>query len=1050
MTNKIVDYIMGGAGVAEEAAVELAGLGFANGRTALKNLKLLHGTSIKDHLELVLEASAASPSPDGALNNLEGIARVAAPELLAEALKDPADVRRLITIAGSSQMLSTTLVNNPEYLKWLFIEGALQKTRDKSTFLAGLGERTAGVEEFDTMTWALRTYKQKEYLRLGARDLLGLTDVEELTGELSDLAAASLETALAFSLKTLKKAFGSPKEEDGGEAGISVIALGKFGGRELNFSSDIDILYVYSTDRGGTSGAEDKEERRISLHDFFVKVSTMTTKLVSAVTEDGLVFRVDLDLRPEGRSGAMANSLSGMESYYESFGQTWERAALIKARPVAGSPEVGTAFIDIIRPFVYRRYLDFTALEEIKSMKEKIDISLLKTRPDAVDVKLGVGGIREIEFFCQALQLIHGGKNPEVREKNTLKALKKLSGLDYLKGSYAQALRGGYVFLRNLEHRIQIVEGRQSQAIPAKPRDLERLARMMGFKDAAGEVKEAAGARAGEFFWKEYKEVTDSVHDIYKSLFYRAEEEAQEAPEEILMLFLPDLSEEEALKILTGAGFKNPGPALKIIEGLRSSPALARISSRARVILERLAPVFVHKASVCPDPDKAIANLEGFLSAVGARTAYYSLMAENPHVTDELIKIFGTSEFLSRSMIEHPENLDILLSKELSIPRKTKEEFTEEFRAGVLQSGKDYEERIEGLRRIRNHEIIRIGLNDIVRGLTTEEISEEITSLADSALQASYIVAKEELERTYGTPRGGSFAVFGLGKLGGGELIYGSDLDIIFVYSNTDEEAGTLTTDGAREISNHEFYVKLCQRIISVLTLRTREGFLFNVDTRLRPSGSSGPLVVSRSALLKYHETKTSIWERQALTKVRAVAGDIEFGSSVMEELLEIVYSKPLTAEDVGEMLRIRKRMEIEIAKEDASRYNVKTGKGGIVDIEFLIQALQLRYGGEIPSLRTPVTMEALERVAEEGLLTSADCETLHKAYAFLRLIETRQRIVHDRPEGCLEPGGQETLTLARRAGYSGPDAAAGLVSDYRGITNLVRSIYLKTLEGLA
>jgi glutamate-ammonia-ligase adenylyltransferase len=1044
MIKVIIDSIKKEGAGTDKAEAELKELGFVIPRTALKNLRLLAATPIGAHLEVVIESAAASPSPDGALNNLEGIAKTAPIELLRAALRDPADVKRLITVTGSSPMLSSTLVKNPGYLKWLFTDGGLSQSKDLSAYIDELKGVTEGVDEFDPMARVIRVYKEKEYLRLGARDLLGLTTLEELTGELSDLAAASLEAAIAFTLKTLKRAFGVPLGEDGTEAEISVIALGKFGGRELNFSSDIDILFVYSTDRGGTTGVEGREggtESRITLHDFFVKTSTMITKLISSVTGDGFVFRVDLDLRPEGRSGAMANSLAGAESYYEIFGQTWERSAMIKARPVAGSASVGEAYLEMIRPFVYRRYLDFTAIEEIKSMKEKIDLSLVKTRPDAVNVKLGVGGIREVEFFCQALQLIHGGKEKGVRGKNTLKVLEKLTELDYLKKTYAEALKNGYVFLRNLEHRIQIVEGRQSQVVPAQPRELERLARMMGFKDTER-------GSAGDFFWQEYKEVTGAIHEIYKSLFYGAEEEAPEVPEDVLMLFLPDIPEEEAKRRLTSAGFKDAGNALKIVTGLKSSTTMARLSPRARVLLDRLAPVFVHKASVCPNPDRALVNLEGFLSSVGARTAYYSLMAENPRVTEELLKIFGTSEFLSRNMIERPENLDMLLSKELSIPLKTMDEFSEEFRSGVLTPGKDYEERLDDLRRIRNQEIIRIGMNDIVRGLSTEEISGQITGLADAALETSYRVAREELERTYGSPEKARFAVFGLGKLGGGELIYGSDLDIIFVYSDVEE--GTHTVGGTREISTHEFFVKLCQRIISVLTLRTQEGHLFNVDTRLRPSGSSGPLVVSKSSLVKYHKAKTSTWERQAFTKVRVAAGDLAFGAEVLEELLNIIYSKPLTVEDANEMLRIRKRMEVEIAKEDASRYNVKTGRGGIVDIEFLTQALQLRYGGVTPSLRTPVTLSALDALAAVGLLAEEDHAALKKAYAFFRMLETRQRIVHDRPEGYIETKGEELSTLARRAGYSGPEAPGRLLTDYRGFAEKVRSIYLKTLEGLA
>ncbi|MBI5469596.1 MAG: bifunctional [glutamate--ammonia ligase]-adenylyl-L-tyrosine phosphorylase/[glutamate--ammonia-ligase] adenylyltransferase, partial [Deltaproteobacteria bacterium] len=472
-----------------EASVKLQGMGFADGKGALKNLKLLSETPFSSHLESVVEGALLSPSPDGALNNLETIASGLSGSAITALMADPLNIERLLTVCGSSPFLSNILTRDAALFHWLF-SGGLFETKDYPVFREELRVRTDSIADLDAMAKALRVYKQKEYLRIGTRDLVGLTNVEEVTMELSDLAGASLDCALEFSLKHHKGLYGSPfyKDEDGEarEAGVAVMGLGKLGGRELNFSSDIDIIYIYSTEKGETSGAPGKPETSLSLHAFFVKVSTMTGKLISSVTGDGFVFRVDLNLRPEGKSGEMANSLQSAEAYYESWGQSWERAAMIKARPVAGDLSLGEEFLSMIRPFVFRRYLDFTAIEEVKTMKEKIDLSLLRRNPDAIDVKLGAGGIREIEFFCQALQLIHAGKNPEVRERNTLNAIGKLKLKGFIKESEAAVLREGYVFLRNLEHRIQIVEGRQTQMIPPRPAELERLARMMGFRDIEG------------------------------------------------------------------------------------------------------------------------------------------------------------------------------------------------------------------------------------------------------------------------------------------------------------------------------------------------------------------------------------------------------------------------------------------------------------------------------------------------------------------------------------------------------------------------------------
>jgi len=1014
----------------KDAEPKLRALGFEDGKGAQKNLELLSSGALGDKLDFVVETALSSPSPDGALNNLETIVKEIPAPLFSQFLADDKNLQRLMTVCGSSPFLSGILSRNPDFFKGLFIGGELGLTKAEPDFTGELKALSSDVSDFASMAKTLRLYKQKEFLRLGARDLLGLSSVEELTGELSDLASASLASALNFSLRELKEKWGSPlhTDEDGSvkEAAFAVIGLGKLGGRELNFSSDIDIIYIYSSDKGETSGGR---LPGISLHEFFVRLSHEVNKLISSVTEDGFVFRIDLDLRPEGKSGDMANSLRSLEVYYESWGQTWERSAMIKARPVAGDPALGKAFLDMIRPFVFRRYLDFGSIEEIKSMKERIDLSLLRRNPDTVDVKLGQGGIREIEFFCQALQLINGGKDPEIREKNTLKAVERL----FLKGRINEAaagvLKDGYVFLRRLEHRIQIVEGRQSQAIPASPKELERLARMMGFSDSQ--------KKAGEYFWQEYKARTSAIHDIYRSLFYK--EAGKEAGPEILALFSPDLTDEEAEARLKELGFKDTKTALHNLVLLRE-PAHARLGARTRLILQKLAPMLLNGAAASPDPDMALGHIERFISAVGGRSSYYSLLAENPPVIVELTRLFGTSVFLSRVLIERPEGLEILLSRELSIPYKTS--FLTE-----LDTSGEYGETLDELRRLKNQEVFRIGVNDILGNLTLRQVSFQITRLAESSLDAACRIAANELGRLYGRPGGDGeprFSVMGLGKLGGRDLSYGSDLDIIFIYSDTDESN---STTGPKVISNHEYFVKLGQRIISVLTLRTNAGFVFNVDTRLRPSGSSGPLVVSRSSFLKYHREKTAVWERQAFIKARGVAGSADFAKEVLGGLSEIIYSKTLTDYDISELLRIRSRMEAEIAKEDSTRYNIKTGKGGLVDIEFLTQALQLKHGSSIKKLRTPYTLKALRRLAGEGMVTSDDYAFLKKAFGFLRLLEARLRVVHDSAEGYLNKGSAGLVTLARMAGYTGADAAEKLLADYMSYTQKVRELYLKYLR---
>ncbi|MBI5236695.1 MAG: bifunctional [glutamate--ammonia ligase]-adenylyl-L-tyrosine phosphorylase/[glutamate--ammonia-ligase] adenylyltransferase [Deltaproteobacteria bacterium] len=1020
----------------DEAALKLSSLGFADGALAFRNLKLLDETPLKPSVDTILAWSIDAPSPDTALNNLERL--VVELKDGSASLNDAQALNGLIHVLGSSQFLANMLFNNHDLIIPLFFENGLTEKKGLRAHLSALSSLCADASSQTELMKTLRRYKQREFLRVGSADLLGLSGLEEVVAELSAIASASLEAAVEYGFAELEKIHGTPMcmKEDGfmTKAGFAVMGLGKLGGGELNFSSDIDIIYIYSSDNGETIGAANRPESRVSLHTFFVKLANLVTRFISAVTEDGFVFRADLDLRPEGRSGVVANSLRSAEIYYESWGQTWERAAMLKAVCVAGDKELGVAFLEMIRPFVYRRYLDFTAIEEIKAMKEKIDLGLLRKRPDAVDVKLGTGGIREIEFFCQALQLIHAGKDASVREKGTLKAIAALTEKGFIEKDEAYALKEAYVFLRTLEHRIQIVEGSQTHSIPAGDKELNRLARMISSKDTADK-------KTVQRLWDRYRTTTTGVHAIYRSLFYKPPDEMyKDISTDILALFSPDISDVDAMRTLSGMGFKDAGAALAEVKRLKEGPGLTRLSGRSMLYLQRLAPVFLARVARTPDPDATFGRLESFLAALGPRPVLYSLLASSTGIVDELVRIFGMSAFLSRTLIERPDGIESLLSKELSMPYRTRAGFHE--LTSVAARSAEYESKLDELRRIKNQEFFRIGINDLRGILTPRQVSTQITMLAQECLEAAYTIAFSALSERHGTPEKARFAIIGLGRLGGKELIYGSDLDIVFVYTG----AGDERTNGPVPISAHEFFVKLGQRIISVLTLKTKEGFVFNVDSRLRPSGSAGPLVVSSSALIAYHREKTSVWERQAYLKARSVAGDKTVGEATLKELFSVLYARPFTNDDGAEMLHIRRRMETEIAKEDSSRYNIKTGKGGVNDIEFLVQAMQMKHCS-IPGLRTPYTMKALKRLAKQGIINTDDAAFLKEAYVFFRLLEKSQRIEFDRPEGRLVKGSEEAEALAKRLGFADVNPGNALIEKYLGYAVRVRGMYLACLS---
>lgn len=1041
---------------------ELTALGFKDTAGALKNLKLLAHGPLGGHIDDLIKLAAKSPLPERALTNIERIIEGQSAETLQGFLKDTDNIARLITISGSSMMLSNILIRHHGFFEELFCDRMLFQEKEELDLTKELHEYTQGAVDFDSTAAALRVFRQREYLRLGARDLLGLAPMERITSELSSLASVSLDAAINFAQSVFKKRYGTPllTEEDRSgarkEARFAVIGMGKLGGEELNFCSDIDLIYIYSSDKGETTGVEDKPNSKIDLHTYFVKMSEMVTKLISTITDEGFVFRVDLELRPEGKSGEVVNSLRSAELYYESWGRTWERSAMIKARCVGGSRKLGDKFLKMMEPFIYRRHIDFTALDEIKSMKEKLDLALLRRNPEAVDVKLGQGGIREIEFLCQALQLIHGGRIKDVRERGTLKTIERLRENEFIRDIDACILVDNYVFLRNTEHRLQIFEGGQTQTIPIKSMGragvgqdhIERLARTMGFTDTRAQT-------AGESFWEDYKKRTDAVYEIYRGLFYQSKEELKHGvSSEVLALLSIDTSDEDGEQGIHAMGFKDAKVAWQNLKLLRDGPSYLALSNRAHLLMERLAPFLLSRTAACPDPDRALGYLERFLSAAGAKTVLYSLLSENPNVAELLIKIFGTSEFLSRTLIEHPGGLDLLLSKDILRPAKIKTETLSQIRA-LVTDAKDYEEQLDVLRRYKNQELFRIGINDILGSLSPAEVSSQITELAECTIEVACEMAITDISQKYGLPTNDplQFAVLGAGKLGSRELIYGSDLDIIFVYCEEQGTPGLDETNGPKVISTHEFYAKLVQRVISILSLHTREGIAFSVDMRLRPSGSAGPLVVSQSSFLDYQGEKTGVWERLAMVRTRAVAGEPKFGTKLVAELYRIIFSLPPKPEDIKEIMRIRERMEREIAQETKDKFNLKTGRGGIVDIEFLTQTLQLRYGSSVPALTTPSTIEALEALSKEGLITPEEFEALTQAHAFLRLLETGLRIVHDRPEGDIQNDPACLVPLATRIGLTeelkGAEAGEKLLRDYTAHTTEVRKIYSQIFKKL-
>lgn len=848
----------------------------------------------------------------------------------------------LYTISSHSRFLGRVIVKDPEILDILLTSELIQRKKQFEQFIDGsveIAKRSKSLGEFMSR---LRLYKYRELSRIVYRDIMKLAIFPEVMEELSDLASGILEAAFRFFNREIL---------DSSPGKFSILGMGKLGGRELNLSSDIDIIYIY----------EDSVRP-----DTFFKLAEKITKSLSAFTEDGFLYRVDLGLRPGGGKSPIALSFEGALEHYFYWGDTWERAALIKARPVAGNISLGDGFTRDIEPFIYKKHLDYMSVEDLKDMKTKLD-RLHKAR----DVKLGKGGIREIEFFVQALQLINGGAIKELREKNTLKALEKLRQIKIIDEGVFKTLTASYLFLRKVEHEIQLVDELQTHKLPEDFDSLDKLANRAGFKNR-------------EEFERIYIEKTSEVSRIYEQLFYGQSKKIEDGGKAFWELadFLTEgqVASSEAIEELRRLGFNYPESAIGIITTL-IDPQKGGLTQRGRVLRRRVIPAFLSKIITSPNPDATLVSLERFIYGIGWRTFIYAHLAENPEILELLSKLFSTSGYLSNFLIRHPEYLDVITLKGVRTELSSKEEMVEELK-GILGEEKEYEGKLDAIRRFKHGETLKLCLRDLNQEVDSIYVGNYLSMLAESILEVGLTLASQVVMAKSGIKRTAfDMVILGMGKLGGMEMSYNSDLDIIFIY------------DG----DEHEFFSRLGQKVISILSIPTNEGFAYKIDMRLRPSGRAGALVSSLETFKKYHEESAKLWERQALIKAKPSAGNMDLGREVMKTVEYFVYEKPIRVGFHKEIHHLRARMEKEIAKEDKLKLNLKTGRGGIVDIEFLVQMLQLKFGRSCEGIRTQNTFKALDGLRRSGVIEEKAFTTLKDGLYFLKKLENLLRLLHDR-----------------------------------------------------
>jgi glutamate-ammonia-ligase adenylyltransferase len=1016
-------------------------MGFVDTPRVLANLRhLRQQQDVPAALPKLLAVCGSSPDPDMALHGFETVAS-ADGSVLSSLLRDERAMKTLATAFALSPYFTALLVRSPQSLQWLFSDGGITTRRHEGEYLPALRAFAGPIQDFADLCAKLRHFKQREALRIGLRDLAGQAPFEEVAQELSNLASACLELACQSCYELLAGEYGRPPLRDpserGNAIGFVILGMGKLGGRELNFSSDIDLQYLHSSPAGeDDAGSAVDSGTRIAQETFFGKLAELITRAMGEITEDGFVFRTDLRLRPHGKSGGITNSLRGAEIYYESWGDTWERAALIKARPVAGDLELGQLFLKRVQPFVYRRYLDFTAIEEIQRLKTRLERDRRGAR-GTLNLKYMPGGIREIEFFVQAVQLIYGGKLPTLRESNTLRTLEQLEALGIIRAEDHRILREAYITWRTLEHRVQMAQNEQTHALPEAPGDLARVAKAMGCPDPhphealRGDLARRAAA----------------VREITGRLFSRPSVAVSGEMGDLLELLRDEDAQERVIETLRRWGFRAPERAYNSLLAMTQGPPRIPFPEHALRLLRQLAPAMLSEALAAPSPEQALNHLEEFLERVGARTSFYALLAENPQILKSLMRLFGTSFYLSNFLVRHPELLDAFVLGEASSPHRGRDLIGRELLKD-LRASPSFEEKLDTLRRHHHTELLRIGLADLYGTLDTPEVSEQLTDLAEACLEAAWELSQDGLRPRYGTPmtveadgraREAPMVILGMGALGAREMSYHSDLDLIFIYAGDGE-----TTRG---LSNHEYFIRLAQGLISALSSPSREGYAYQIDTRLRPSGRFGPLVTSLAAFEAYHAEHAWTWERQALIRARCIAGESGLVARVRDVVDRIVYARPFTDAMIPEIHHLRERMRHELTQEFKGRHNVKLGRGGLVEILFIVQLLQLQSGGTSRALRTPSTVEALSQLRSADRLSAEAYETLRSAHRFLRRLENGLRLIHDRSLNEFREEPDELGGLARhlyRADLPLEEGAQRLLQEFLGHTEAVRRLYCR------
>ena len=946
---------------------------------------------LEEHLGVVSD-------PDMALNNLQRFVEAARSPLALAALfqRDPTAIPILLRVFSTSQYLSDLLVVDRE--SYDALRSGEGQPVSRKFLVDRLSNLLATACDAKQAMAFLRHFKHRETLRIAFGDVIVGQRMAIVAEQISFLAEAICEVSYEFCFKQLEEKWGTPALAEGKPCRYSILALGKLGGSELNYSSDIDLVAAFEGPQQGEV-VQNGNQRKRTNQEFFEQLTRDIAKLIGEVTPDGAAYRVDLRLRPDGKQGRICHSLEQTIRYYENKGRTWERQALIKLRPVAGSQELGNQLIARLEGWVYQKRLDRLDISDIKVLKRKIEKRAFVAGEDRRNLKTGWGGIRDVEFTIQFLQLFGGGRDASVRSSNTLIAIEQLQAAGFLTLDEENLLSKNYAWLRRAEHCLQIMFDLQTHTLPESQLERLKLAIRMGYLEQSRQM-------ALDRFDEVLEEVTNTNRQILNHLLHNAfagkgEFDDSEVPVEADLVLDDEPAEELVREIFDKYNLSDPLRAQRNLDELARESTQFLSPHRCRHFLAAISEKLLRAVSVTPDPDATLNTLASVTEKIGAKGVLWELFQVHPPTLEMFVRLCASGDYLAQILRQNPGMIDELVDA-LAVDSLPSFEWLMDAMADLVTGAEDIAPIIHSFK-LSQH--LRVGVRDIVGRDSIQAKHQTLSNIAQICLASVVDHVYLDMVARYGRPMfheieystGSELVILGLGKLGGREPNYHSDLDVIFLYES---DGKTVHADPQRSTTNQHFFSELASKISKFITDSGPYGQLYELDCRLRPSGKSGSLAVSFEEFSRYFESgQGQLWERLALCKSRVVYGNREPSLKVLARVKKAISSPPWRDEMAAEIYQMRLRME-----QDCSETNIKRGVGGTVDVEFILQMLQLKHIDSLKTALPPGTLQAINRFAELGILTMEQAKTLSASYQLLRQVESGIRLMnsvarHELPE---------------------------------------------------